>query len=144
MHDEKLPIQFLLRKELNEDDNLWLKGLGEKQDGSTIERIFDKVKLMGKQRIGEYIEAFIEANTSEIKEAAKMSTNLAKTMEEIGFIEKSKVDELLAESVKEKDTELAKKMLRDGTSPQLIAKWLEMPLNDVVNLQASIKSDNVN
>jgi hypothetical protein len=104
---------------------------------------------MGKERIGEYIEAFIEANASEIREAAKMSGNLAKTMEDIGFIEKSKVDELLAESIKEartqsikeKDAESAKKMLRDGTNPQLIAKWLDMPLSDVVNLQASIKSD---
>jgi hypothetical protein len=43
MNDEELPIQFLLRKELDKNDNLWLKGLDEKQDGSTIERIFDNV-----------------------------------------------------------------------------------------------------
>jgi hypothetical protein len=110
--------------------------LDRKQDGITIERIFNNFKLFGNEKIGDYIDAFMKANAFEIKEAAEMSSSLAKTMEELGFIEKSKVDELLAESAKE--------MLRDGTNPQLIAKWLKMPLDDVVNLQASIESDKSN
>jgi hypothetical protein len=59
---------------------------------------------------------------------------LEEKLEQMGFVDKARLEEVRAKWV-----ESAKTMLVEGTPPQTISRWLSMPIEDVLMIESEIK-----
>ncbi|MDR1558905.1 MAG: hypothetical protein LBS84_04240 [Clostridiales bacterium] len=159
--DETVPTQIVVSGELSKEDNLWLTALRHHTEAATVLRIFEHEKP--DVDIAAYLAALLNANVDVLEEVFKMSSMpLEKKLEQMGFVNKAKVDKELARQlneerirlvrqlneerigmVRQREEErigLAKAMLAEGTPSQTISKWLKMPIEDVTRLALEIKT----
>jgi len=84
-----IPIQAIDSRRLSVDENLWLKGLSNKLDHPTVDRLEAGVAGEGKNaRVTAYVNAITHANPKIMQEAIKMGSKLTfeKVLEDAGWI----------------------------------------------------------
>jgi hypothetical protein len=87
-----IPIQIIDSKRLSADDNIWLRDLNNKIDGTDINRLSLEIKRQGlAPQMGAYLYAVYLANWPKLEEAIKMSDavyNFERILNEAGLIAK--------------------------------------------------------
>jgi hypothetical protein len=87
-----IPIQIIDSKRLSADDNIWLRDLNNKIEGTDINRLSLEIKRQGlASQMGAYLYAVYLANWPKVEEAIKMSDavyNFERILNEAGLIAK--------------------------------------------------------
>jgi hypothetical protein len=147
VYGEAFPVQIVLTDRLNKVDNLWLQALRHGIEVDTINMVFDGYKP--DVNIEAYLRVLFKANEQAAQEVLKMEgMALEEKLEQMGFVDKARLEEERAkleevwaklereraknEKERTKWVELAKTMLLEGTSPQTISRWLNMPIEDIL------------
>jgi hypothetical protein len=134
---DSIPIQIIESKRLASEEDLWLRGLGNKLDRASALALVEKTAQHEKNAdIRAYFYVILRANPEIIKEAFKMTdidvtfadTEIAfeKALEEVGLIAKWE-----ARGKEEKALEIAKNLLAGGFSVEQTAKLAELDIGKV-------------
>ncbi|MDR1205016.1 MAG: hypothetical protein LBL26_06000, partial [Peptococcaceae bacterium] len=111
-----------------------------------LEEIETERAKQGKEaNLNAYMRAVIQANLNAVKEAVDMGySSLQEVVEDL--IAEGHFKELVSKLGAQKDAEVARKevdaarkMLSDGQSPENVAKWLELPLDKVCQIQENLQ-----
>jgi hypothetical protein len=132
------PLQIIESKKLSASDNLWLRSLSNRLSAEELKKIErERVKQGKEANLNAYMRTIIQANFNTAKEVIRMgSSSLQEVVEEL--IEEGYFKELVNKLETRKDAETARKMLLDGQSSENVAKWLELPLDKVRQIQENL------
>ena len=139
-----IPIQLLERSRLSQEDNVFLRNLSSHLSTrdilNTLSAYRDRNPLNEKNV---YLNRIIEANTVIFEEVINMGTTAMEIFleeaEKNGWLDgiKRKASTIALET---KQLELAKKMLLDDEPIEKIARWTELSLDTIKDLQTKLSS----
>jgi hypothetical protein len=125
-----IPIQIIDSRKLPEEENLWLRSLSDRHDGSTLARLDKEISKKGKAaRLQAYIDVIMAANYGAAKEAVKMSKKFDRLMEETGLAAKWE-----ARGEERKSFSIAQKMVRMGLPAETVISATELDPEKVKQL----------
>jgi hypothetical protein len=126
-----IPIQIIDQRRLSEEENLWLKGLGDKLDLPVISRVAEAIEGLDETaRVGAYWDALIRANPEKMKEVLQMARStltIEQVLEDVGLTAKwearaeARATEREREQFHQKLLEGARKQKALGASRDLIS-----------------------
>ena len=132
---EIVPVQILESKRLSPVDNLFLRNLRSNLDQEDLLNTLKSYKAQ--KPINEknaYLDRLVSANSNALKEAMRMSeatwNSFLEDAEKSGLLENRLEQERKKASIK-----AAKKMLQDGELVEKVAKWTDLSIEEVLNLQ---------
>ena len=93
IHNEVMPVQILVTKYLDEEENIWLTSLTDKITGKQFERVIRERQNLS-TRINALLYALALANPEALEEGyRKMGTTFKAVLDEIGFIDRKQAEE---------------------------------------------------
>jgi hypothetical protein len=129
-----IPIQIIDSRELSEAENIWLKDLDNELDAPRINRITAEIARHSKAaQIKAYLDVIARANSTNFKEALKMSKStvtLEQILEETGIT--ARVE---ARAEARGKIEVAKNLIKMGLSLEKVVQATELDLETVKNLK---------
>jgi hypothetical protein len=129
-----LPIQIIDSRKLPEEENLWLRSLSDKHDGSTLARLDKEISKKGKtERLQAYLYAIITANYAAAKEAVKMGKKFDQFVEETGLAARWEARGE-ARGRTEGRVEVARNALAEGASPDFIQRITGLDIKTIKRL----------
>jgi len=133
-----LPIQIINSRKLVMEENIWLKGLGNRLDIPYIRRVMDEIMQQDKDaRIRAYLGVITRANKALFKEAFNMHdpvTYIAETFADTKVAEKWKaIGETVGEERKAFD--IARNLISLGLPPETVVSATGLDLDKVQSLK---------
>ena len=124
---EIIPIQILESKRMTNENNIFIRNLRSDVNPEDVVATVDeyrKIKPLNEKAA--YLNRFLKANTKTFKEAESMFTEdtreiIMEMVEEGGWLE-------------ERDKRKAKKMLLDGEPVEKVARWMDLPVEELMDL----------
>jgi hypothetical protein len=137
-----IPVQIIDGRKLPEEENLWLRGLSNEHDGSTLARLDNEISKKGKaERLQAYLYAIITANYVAAKEAVKMGKKFDQFVEETGLAAKWEARGRLegeargeARGRTKGRVEVARNALAEGASPDFIQRITGLDIKTIKRL----------
>jgi hypothetical protein len=125
------PMQVIISRELDEDDNLWLKNLSnEVSVESTIKLAESAAKVRDKSNIAAYMYLFARVNKTIMMEAKKMARKRLPTIEEV-FEDLGWTAEWEARGETRARIEMAIAYVNDGDSVEHAAKMARITVEEL-------------
>jgi len=135
-----LPIQIIESRKLSAEENLWLKYLSNRLDPAAAFQIMNEAaKKKNKARIRAYMNVIIRANILAVKEAIKMTDNIAElddVFEETGLAALWEARGR-ADGEERKALHIAEKMASSGFPPETVISMTDLPLEKIKGLYVS-------
>jgi hypothetical protein len=143
VENDAFPIQIIENKKLTVAENVFLKNLRSSLSQKELIEVIDAHRKYGQvEKVNVYLNRILGANKSVFKEVLAMfSTDVQEILNR--HIQTSGIEERIrVEGQEEKARDTAIEMLKDGFSPDKIARYVKKPIEWVQNLMPAKQNFN--